>query len=233
MPELKVSKRDNFNFLLAALIIFLFSGAVFAELDSEQGQRIMNYSLMLTMVLVVWNMHSSRNDLVSWKLGLALVFAGLVVGDGMVSEMTLAIAQLSIAMTFFALTTWLAWQQVLFTGNVDSNKIVGSICIYIMLGIIWALAYLLVEQIFPGSMKGTSSPHWQDNVQEMIYYSMVTLTTLGYGDITPQGQVARFLAYMEATTGIFYTTVRVASLTGIRLASCTAGTTPEDKEITS
>ena len=47
---------------------------------------------------------------------------------------------------------------------------------------------------------------------------MVTLTTLGYGDITPQQPVARFLAYMEAITGIFYTTVLVASLIGMRLA---------------
>lgn len=230
MPELKVSKRDNFNFLLVALVAFLFGGAVFSELDFEHGERIITYSLMLTMVLVVWSMHNDRNGWLSWKIGLALIFTGLALGDEFLDEKALALAQLGIAITFFVLTTVLAWRQVLFTGHVDRNKIIGSICIYIMLGLIWALAYLLVEQIFPGSMKGISSPHWQDNVQDMIYYSMVTLTTLGYGDITPQGQVARFLAYMEATTGIFYTTVLVASLIGIRLANFTEVKHMKDKD---
>ena len=51
-------------------------------------------------------------------------------------------------------------------------------------------------------------------MEDVIYYSMVTLTTLGYGDITPAQPLTRFLAYMEAVAGIFYTTVLVASLIG-------------------
>ena len=51
---------------------------------------------------------------------------------------------------------------------------------------------------------------------------MVTLTTLGYGDITPTSPLTRFLAYMEAAIGVFYTTVLVASLIGLRLAGYTS-----------
>ena len=91
-------------------------------------------------------------------------------------------------------------------------------------GIIWALAYLLVENLFPGSMNGLDHQQWQFNLEDMIYYSMVTLTTLGYGDITPDQPLVRFLAYMEAITGIFYTTILVASLIGVRLAKTTQKT---------
>ena len=106
----------------------------------------------------------------------------------------------------------------MFTGRVDGNKIIGAICIYFLLGIVWAFGYLLVEQLYPGSIHGLDHDHWQANLEDMIYYSLVTLTTLGYGDITPAQPIARFMAYMESVTGIFYTTVLVASLIGIRLA---------------
>ena len=68
-------------------------------------------------------------------------------------------------------------------------------------------------------MKRSVITSWQKNIDDVLYYSMVTLTTLGYGDITPLQPLTRFLAYMEAITGIFFTTVLVASLIGLRLAS--------------
>ena len=106
----------------------------------------------------------------------------------------------------------------MFRGMVDGNKIIGAICIYMLIGIIWAFGYLVVEFLFPGSFSNLEEELWQENLEELLYYSMVTLTTLGYGDITPQQPLARFLAYMEAVVGIFYTTILVASLIGMRLA---------------
>ena len=106
----------------------------------------------------------------------------------------------------------------MFSGDIDGNKIVGAICIYILLGLIWAFAYLLMQEVFPGSFVISEDDTWQHNLGDAVYFSMVTLTTLGYGDITPQEPVVRFMSYLEAVTGVFYTTVLVASLIGIRLA---------------
>jgi len=116
------------------------------------------------------------------------------------------------------MTFYQVWQQVMFTGQVDTNKIVGAICMYLLLGLLWAFAYLIIEELFEGSFNGLPHQTWQLNLQDMTYYSFVTLTTLGYGDVTPAGALARFFAYMQAIVGIFYTTVLVASLIGIRLA---------------
>ncbi len=83
----------------------------------------------------------------------------------------------------------------------------------------WAFAYLIVEEIFPGSFNGLEHGAWRGNLDEFTYYSIVTLTTVGYGDISPDQPVARVMAYMEGITGIFYTTILVASLLGVRLAA--------------
>jgi voltage-gated potassium channel len=87
------------------------------------------------------------------------------------------------------------------------------------IGVGWAFGYMITEEVFPGSFNGLNHELWQGNFEQFSYFSMATLTTTGYGDLTPEQPVARFLAYMESITGIFYTTVLVASLIGVRLAS--------------
>jgi voltage-gated potassium channel len=218
MPK-PISERDNFLWLLIALVFLLFSGAIFAQFESEQGQRLNNITLMITMLVAVWSMELKQATWLNRKIGMTLIIASVMIGDTFLEDNRLSVWQLAIAFSFMSLTTYQAWRQVMFTGMIDGNKIVGAICIYILLGLVWAFAYLLVESFFPNSFNGLEHKLWQHNLQDMFYYSMVTLTTLGYGDITPAQPVARFLAYMESITGIFYTTVLVASLIGIRLAS--------------
>ena len=189
----------------------------------------MNFSLTITMLIAVWSMERKRARWLNPKIGMSLVIASLMIGGSILDDYRLAIAQLVIVISFLSLTTFLAWRQVMFSGHVDRNKIVGAICIYMLIGVVWAFAYLLVEALFPGSMNGLDHREWQHNLEDMIYYSMVTLTTLGYGDITPDQPLVRFLAYMESITGIFYTTVLVASLIGVRLAAYKPGENkPED-----
>jgi voltage-gated potassium channel len=93
------------------------------------------------------------------------------------------------------------------------------VCIYILIGLLFGFAFLIVEYFFPGSMNGLESGPWQRNLDDLIYYSMITLTTVGYGDISPATPLTRFLAYMESGIGIFYTTILVASLIGMRLSA--------------
>ncbi len=224
MPD----RRDNFMWLLGALVFLLFSGALFAQYEFEQGQRLINISLMFTMVVAIWAMETKQAHWLNWKIGATLVVAVLMIGDSILEDNRLAVYQLAVAFVFLSLTVYQAWAQVMFTGRVDGNKIIGAICIYFLLGIVWAFGYLLVEQLYPGSIHGLDHDHWQANLEDMIYYSLVTLTTLGYGDITPAQPIARFMAYMESVTGIFYTTVLVASLIGIRLAGVDYSKSIED-----
>ncbi|HHO58670.1 MAG TPA: two pore domain potassium channel family protein, partial [Thiotrichales bacterium] len=78
--------------------------------------------------------------------------------------------------------------------------------------------YLFVAQAIPGAFKGLEQLVWYLNFSDVAYYSFVTLTTLGYGDITPVSPIARFLVYMEAVVGVFYMAVLVASLIGMGIS---------------
>ena len=213
-----VSHRDNFIWLLGGLIFLLFSGAMFAQHGLATGQRLVNISISGALLAAVWSMEQQRGHWLRSRVGLTLVVASLMVGDAIFEDFRLTLVQLSFIFTFLSMTTYLACKQVLFSGNVDGNKIIGAICIYIMMALVWAFGYMLIEEIYPGSLTGLEHTDWHDNMQDVIYFSFVTLTTLGYGDISPVLPVARFMGYMEAMTGQFYIAILVASLIGIRLA---------------
>ena len=119
---------------------------------------------------------------------------------------------------FFVLTAWLAARQVLFTGPIDENKMIGAVCIYLLLGLVWAMLYLLVLAVQPTAFNGVAPTAWHADFPDIVYFSFVSLTTLGFGDVTPAEPIARFLVYLEAVVGQFYLAILVASLVGIRLS---------------
>jgi hypothetical protein len=86
-----------------------------------------------------------------------------------------------------------------------------------MLGLTWTVAYWLVDQLTPG---GAFSFNTARGTQSMngftgFYFSFITLSTVGYGDITPVSQAARWLAAMEAMTGLLYVAVLIARLVSL------------------
>jgi len=100
---------------------------------------------------------------------------------------------------------------------VSSASVMSSLTVYLLFGIIWSLAFALVEASVPGSFYGLAGASAADTRRELFYYSFVTLTTLGYGDIGPSGQGARALAILESVVGQLYLVVLVASLVGMFL----------------
>ena len=78
----------------------------------------------------------------------------------------------------------------------------------------WAIAYLLILEFSPSSFTGLEAKNWGDNFSNAAYFSFVTLTTLGYGDISPISPVAQVIVYLEAIAGVFYMAIVVASLVG-------------------
>jgi len=98
--------------------------------------------------------------------------------------------------------------------SVNLASVSASLVVYLMFGILWSMAYLLVETHVPGSFYGLTDGPAEAVRRDLFYYSFVTLTTLGYGDIGPTGAGARALAIMEAVIGQLYLVVLVASLVG-------------------
>lgn len=102
--------------------------------------------------------------------------------------------------------------QVYRAGPVTHHRILGAVAVYLLLGLVWANAYELLHHLRPGAFAGNLDA---DVPQTWIYYSFVTLTTTGYGDIAPLHPVARSLAIGEALTGQLYLAVTLARLVAL------------------
>jgi hypothetical protein len=100
--------------------------------------------------------------------------------------------------------------RTLRAGPVTSQRLHGGVAAYLLLGVIWAHAYALLAQLRPGAFSGAVSPG--DGPRALFYFSFVTLTTVGYGDVLPVHPVARSLTMMEAVAGPLYLAILIARL---------------------
>jgi hypothetical protein len=93
----------------------------------------------------------------------------------------------------------------------------GSIAAYLMLGLMWTVAYWLVDQLTPGGAFSFNTNGGGESINGFtgFYFSFITLSTVGYGDITPVSRAARWLAAMEAMTGLLYGAVLIARLVSL------------------
>jgi hypothetical protein len=100
--------------------------------------------------------------------------------------------------------------------SVNTEVLCASISAYLMLGLMWTMAYWLVDQLTPGAFSfNTSTGTRSMNGFTGFYFSFITLSTVGYGDITPVSRIARWLAAMEAVTGLLYVAVLIARLVSL------------------
>jgi len=99
--------------------------------------------------------------------------------------------------------------------RITGDMIMGAICAYFLMGLVWAFVYSTLEFFQPGSFQ---MPQGAVNQATFTYYSYVTLTTLGYGEITPISAPARSFAILEAMMGQLYLAVLIARLVGIHIA---------------
>jgi hypothetical protein len=105
---------------------------------------------------------------------------------------------------------------VLRAPSVNVEVLCASIAAYLMLGLMWTIAYWLVDQLTPGgAFSNTTTGKQSMNGFNAFYFSFITLSTVGYGDITPVARIARWLAAMEAMTGLLYVAVLIARLVAL------------------
>ena len=209
-----VHKKNNFLYLTIGIVVLLFVGAVSDQFEGLVGHQMVQAFSVINIVVGIYGFKSTQK----WfhtGIGIAVSIIAVVIVGVVLELLHLYYLHLILLFCFYLWAIWLAGKQVLFTGAVDANRIVGAICIYLLMGLIWALMYLFIAQSIPGAFNGVEQVVWYENFADVAYYSYVTLTTLGYGDISPVAPIARFLVYMEAVVGVFYMAILVASLIGV------------------
>ena len=112
--------------------------------------------------------------------------------------------------------------------DVDLNTILGAIVTYLLAAVAFAMLFQISELLSPGAFSGLDDAAYQDRgglSSAMMYYSLVCITTMGYGDIVPVGAIARPLSVIEGAFGQLYLAVMIARLVGLHIAKDSA---PQD-----
>jgi hypothetical protein len=120
------------------------------------------------------------------------------------------------ALVFVSIVVLNLFRFILRTQRVDVHVLSVATSIYLLLGILWTFAYMLVVELSPAafSIGGGNGSEGMDPFNA-LYFSFVTLCTLGYGDITPVSRLARVLSILEATAGMFYMGIFIARLVAL------------------
>jgi voltage-gated potassium channel len=210
-----LNENNNFIYLTASLVALLLFSALIDTLPQSSSHLILEAAVVATFAVG----YLSLSFGLAWNRFVRFLLIALV-ASSVLHELGLwayaSFMNLLLMFLFFAGAAYHSSLQVLFSGRVDSNIIVGSIAIFLLLGLIWATLYLIAMEFSSGAFNGMPAKNWVENFPVACYFSFVTLTTLGYGEISPAQPFSRVLVYLEAITGVFYMTVVVASLVGAR-----------------
>ena len=215
-------EERKFQFLLLALVGFILLNVFLAAGPLRRLLApVVVLGLLITTVRVAVPHRTPRILLFSAGLGMIAIN---IVGSWAPSR-GLSMGAALLDTMFFGVIAFLILGEVLRADTITTDKIVGAVCAYLLIGATWAGAYAFVDILEPGSFGFPDS-----GVSETVnagqftsgnfysYFSYVTLTTLGYGDIRPIGHAARTLAWMEAAFGQIFLTVLVARLVSLHIA---------------
>jgi len=214
-PSDKPSRQRRFRcaYLFASLSAMLL---LYPTAESSSGAAVILYLMSsVTLAAGVYAVASTRRQGIA---AAALALAQIVVaGIGVLRESRFIYVELSLFVAFYSYAILRVLGYVLRGRKVSADKILGALSVYLMLGLTWAWIYTMLALDDPGAFRGS-----MEGPVDFIYFSFVTLTTLGYGDVAPATARARSLCIVEAVMGVLFLAVLVSRLV--------AGYKPEDDE---
>ncbi len=216
-PKSDQEREVNFSALLIGLLIILIGWPAAQEIFDDVKGLYVQIAFTGLLIIGLWSFHRSRRGFI---IGIVLAAASAITAlvNVFIPGDLLVLGTMVILIAFCAMSLSIALRQVLLTEDIDLNRLVGAICAYLLMGFMFGLIHILTAWLLPGSYKGIGSPVVEDQGVQYIYYSFVTLTTLGYGDVTPVRPLASAVAYIEAVIGIFYIAILVGTLIGLMMS---------------
>jgi hypothetical protein len=217
--------RWKMTVLLAALLLLL----VVHPLISADA-KLLSLLFCLLFLVVVGAAFIVLSERRSSRLG--AVILGIPACGGIVANNFLSPPSPRLETAFFDLlpilflgyTVAVIVRSIFLEAEVTLDTINGALCGYLLIGLLFGNLFGLIERLWPGSFdfRDVSSSLVAAGGEQrslLRYFSLVTLTTLGYGDITPHSPAARTLAWLEAMAGQFYVAVIIAGIVAIRVSA--------------
>ena len=203
--------RLRFFWLLVALLLLIVLGPV-AEVTGLGGVTL----LILFSLLLLASAYVASERL--WGLiaavGLAVPWAVLTWFQPFAGDVTNALVADGLAISLLLYTLGLLLHRIVAVKESNFDILCGAAAVYLLIGVVWGVWFRFLESLMPGSfvLTGTGEAIGWSN---FIYFSLATLTTLGYGDITPVSPVARVWATLEAVAGVLYVALLISRLVSL------------------
>jgi len=203
--------KNNFTYLLVALLVMLLGVPLAHDLSLASGPLIKALMFSLLLIIGIWSLKGGGRY---YTAGMTFVVAGVMLNILALNSDSSVLYYSSFAalVGFLLIAIAFTVRQVVFGTEITINRLVGAVCVYLLFGTIWAVTYSLVDAVSPGSLAGIVPQAGGGWNSEWLYFSFVTMTTLGYGDILPVSATASALAYLQAVFGQFYVAILVAGL---------------------
>jgi len=214
----------RFRLLLLALLLFIVGTAV--STGYSQARVVEFVLLALTIVVAIWELNAAGQ---SWTASILLASSVILLT---LVDLTVRLRHVplvaSVVVALFAgLVVWLTYSSVMRPHRAVGDRIVGAICVFILIGLAWASLFEALDTVRPGSFRFPADTAWASpSSQRYRYFSFITLATLGYGDVTPVTVLAGTLAGLEAVSGQLYIGITVARLVALSMGE-SAG--PEER----
>ncbi len=211
--------RFTYLGLLLSIIIFFIVAPFFSK--GEYGRIALDLSLLSILAVSVYMCSNNKIYLAITIILASPTILRLFNFNPKIDEITLVFNCI-----FFAFVIYVLLQLLFTTTYVTKDVIYAALSVYFLLGIFGGIVFTLLEYLSPGSFALpqtlAESNFYTAHGQDMIYFSFVTLTTSGYGDIVPLSQPAKFFSILEAVTGQIYLTVMIARLIGMHISQLRA-----------
>jgi Ion channel len=205
--------RFSVNLFLGALVLNVFISPFVDRLRS--GALIETLLMTLVLLCAVLSIAGGRRALV----GVVLV-APAAIGEWLnywQPELLVYVVTRGAGLLFIGFVVVQLLRFIVYAPRVDSEVLCAAIAGYLLSGLAWSLAYALLDRLDPDSFVFTLGARSSQSMNGFtgLYFSFITLSTVGYGDIIPVSEVARMLAVVEAMFGMFYVTLLIARLVSL------------------
>ena len=197
--------------LLVALILLIVMTPFFEEFS--QGDLVETLLITVVLVAAVIAIGAKRGVLITATLLLIPAIIGRWLSY-VYPQTVHPYFFLGFGIAFMTFVVIKLLGYVLRSMRVDIEVLCAAISVYLLLGLIWSLAYAFLGMVSPDSFAFAATGHSSGRMDRFnaFYFSFVTLSTVGFGDVTPVSRLARTLAVMEAVTGTFYVAILIARL---------------------
>ncbi|MCK5190323.1 MAG: two pore domain potassium channel family protein, partial [Methylococcales bacterium] len=211
--------------LLISLVLFFIIYPMLEQ--SVIAARVLNLFFLWILLSGVYAIANTRGPLI-FSLTLVVLTTVLRWADHFYKINALSILEYSCNFILFAFIGVHVLRFILRQRIITAELIYAGLSVYLIFGMAWASIYHVIDMWKPGSFILSNPDVPRQDFFQMWYFSMVTLTTLGYGDIAPASMVARVFVVLEAIMGQFYLAILIASLVGRNIAQQSDETPPSE-----